>query len=195
MPVYSGVPETTDAIRAAHEGVIGQILTMNLLRIQAFWSHYRFRQQNARCLTALLHQQLRMTSVISSLRRMLLNWPSRATLRTREILESAARRALASSQTPMLYSVARIIAPLAPARRSPTTGTSPSGSVCAIFVAFIWRAAAGIRRHLQNASAITDIQRTFTDIQRWLAIPIRPKPMWNGRAHLLRAGDGRRMGY
>ncbi|EMO3100778.1 FUSC family protein [Escherichia coli] len=41
-------PETTDAIRAAHEGVIGQILTMNLLRIQAFWSHYRFRQQNAR---------------------------------------------------------------------------------------------------------------------------------------------------
>lgn len=68
-------PETTDAIRAAHEGVIGQILTMNLLRIQAFWSHYRFRQQNAR-LNALLHQQLRMTSVISSLRRMLLNWPS-----------------------------------------------------------------------------------------------------------------------
>ena len=62
-------PETTDAIRAAHEGVIGQILTMNLLRIQAFWSHYRFRQQNAR-LNALLHQQLRMTSVISSLRRM-----------------------------------------------------------------------------------------------------------------------------
>ncbi|MFV1050443.1 FUSC family protein, partial [Klebsiella pneumoniae] len=36
-------PETTDAIRAAHEGVIGQILTMNLLRIQAFWSHYLFR--------------------------------------------------------------------------------------------------------------------------------------------------------
>lgn len=35
-------PETNDAIRAAHEGVIGQILTMNLLRIQAFWSHYRF---------------------------------------------------------------------------------------------------------------------------------------------------------
>ncbi|STT54808.1 fusaric acid resistance domain protein [Klebsiella pneumoniae] len=29
------VPETTDAIRTAHESVIGQILTMNLLRIQA----------------------------------------------------------------------------------------------------------------------------------------------------------------
>lgn len=68
-------PETTDAIRTAHEGVIGQILTMNLLRIQAFWSHYRFRRQNA-LLNSLLHQQLRMTSVISSLRRMLLNWPN-----------------------------------------------------------------------------------------------------------------------
>ncbi|KAA5722780.1 FUSC family protein, partial [Acinetobacter baumannii] len=57
-------PGTTDAIRSAHEGVIGQILTMNLLRIQAFWSHYRFRRQNA-LLNALLHQQLRLTSVIS----------------------------------------------------------------------------------------------------------------------------------
>ena len=57
MPVYSGGLKQPDAIRAAHEGVIGQILTMNLLRIQAFWSHHRFRQQNAR-LNALLHQQL-----------------------------------------------------------------------------------------------------------------------------------------
>lgn len=39
-------PETSDDIRLAHEKVIGQILTMNLLRIQAFWSHYRFRRQN-----------------------------------------------------------------------------------------------------------------------------------------------------
>ncbi|WP_435926621.1 FUSC family protein [Dryocola sp. BD613] len=67
-------PETTDAIRTAHEGVISQILTMNLLRIQAFWSHYRFRRQN-NLLNYLLHQQLRLTSVISGLRRMLLNWP------------------------------------------------------------------------------------------------------------------------
>nr|WP_319023221.1 FUSC family protein [Serratia marcescens] len=56
--------------------VIGQILTMNLLRIQAFWSHYRLRRQN-NLLNYLLHQQLRITSVISSLRRMLLNWPDR----------------------------------------------------------------------------------------------------------------------
>lgn len=37
-------PDTNDAIRLAHEKVIAQILTMNLLRIQAFWSHYRFRR-------------------------------------------------------------------------------------------------------------------------------------------------------
>ncbi len=65
---------STENVRTAHETVIGQILTMNLLRIQAFWSHYRFRRQNT-VLNYLLHQQLRMTSVISSLRRMLLNWP------------------------------------------------------------------------------------------------------------------------
>lgn len=67
-------PEITVQMRTSHEGVIGQILTMNLLRIQAFWSHYRLRRQN-NLLNYMLHQQLRITSVISSLRRMLLNWP------------------------------------------------------------------------------------------------------------------------
>ncbi|WP_428946029.1 FUSC family protein [Pantoea sp. FN060301] len=67
--------ETSGQIRSAHENVISQILTMNLLRIQAFWSHYRFRRQN-NVLNYVLHQQLRLTSVISSLRRMLLNWPN-----------------------------------------------------------------------------------------------------------------------
>lgn len=65
---------STEQIRTAHEKVIGQILTMNLLRIQAFWSHYRYRRQN-NVLNYVLHQQLRLTSVLSSLRRMLLNWP------------------------------------------------------------------------------------------------------------------------
>ncbi|WP_313120786.1 FUSC family protein, partial [Pantoea septica] len=37
-------------------------------------SHYRFRRQN-NVLNYVLHQQLRLTSVLSSLRRMLLNWP------------------------------------------------------------------------------------------------------------------------
>lgn len=69
-------PEITVQMRTSHEGVIGQILTMNLLRIQAFWSHYRLRRQN-NLLNYILHQQLRITSVISSLRRMLLNWPDR----------------------------------------------------------------------------------------------------------------------
>ncbi len=58
----------------AHEMVISQILTMNLLRVQAFWSHYRYRRQN-NVLNYILHQQLRLTSVLSGLRRMLLNWP------------------------------------------------------------------------------------------------------------------------
>ncbi|CAI0832969.1 FUSC family protein [Serratia proteamaculans] len=69
-------PEITVQMRTSHEGVIGQILTMNLLSIQAFWSHYRLRRQN-NLLNYMLHQQLRITSVISSLRRMLLNWPDR----------------------------------------------------------------------------------------------------------------------
>jgi uncharacterized membrane protein YccC len=66
-------PEISLQMRTSHEGVIGQILTMNVLRIQAFWSHYRLRRQN-NILNYMLHQQLRITSVISSLRRMLLNW-------------------------------------------------------------------------------------------------------------------------
>lgn len=102
--------ETTDAIRTAHESVIGQILTMNLLRIQAFWSHYRFRQQN-NLLNYLLHQQLRMTSVISSLRRMLINWPQPPG-EMRPVLDAL----LAALARPGVdaYTVARIIAPLAP---------------------------------------------------------------------------------
>lgn len=103
-------PEVTDAIRTAHESVIGQILTMNLLRIQAFWSHYRFRRQN-RLLNHLLHQQLRLTSVISSLRRLLLNWPQAPSC-TRPVLEALFTE-LARPRADF-YSVARIIAPLAP---------------------------------------------------------------------------------
>lgn len=102
--------DTSDAIRTAHENVIGQILTMNLLRIQAFWSHYRFRQQNS-LLNYLLHQQLRMTSVISSLRRLLLNWPDAPAI-TRPLLEQLL--AVLAHPDADFYTVARIIAPLAP---------------------------------------------------------------------------------
>ena len=103
-------PDSSDNIRLAHEKVIGQILTMNLLRIQAFWSHYRFRRQNT-LLNYLLHQQLRMTSAISSLRRMLLNWPA-PPAHTREVIE-ALLAALARPDAD-IYTVARIIAPLTP---------------------------------------------------------------------------------
>ncbi|BBS91525.1 fusaric acid resistance protein [Klebsiella sp. WP7-S18-CRE-02] len=103
-------PVTTDAIRSAHQSVISQILTMNLLRIQAFWSHYRLRRQNA-LLNYLLHQQLRLTSVISSLRRLMLNWPNLPN-HVRPVLETLLQ-ALASPGCDA-YTVARIIAPLAP---------------------------------------------------------------------------------
>ncbi len=103
-------PVTTDAIRSAHQSVIAQILTMNLLRIQAFWSHYRLRRQNT-LLNYLLHQQLRLTSVISSLRRLMLNWPN-APQNLRPVLESLLQ-ALARPDCDA-YTVARIIAPLAP---------------------------------------------------------------------------------
>ncbi|MGK9171848.1 FUSC family protein [Yokenella regensburgei] len=103
-------PDASDAIRSAHESVIGQILTMNLLRIQAFWSHYRFRRQNA-LLNYLLHQQLRLTSVISSLRRLRVNWPD-APSNTSAVIASLVAE-LAKPRTDY-YTVARLIAPLAP---------------------------------------------------------------------------------
>jgi uncharacterized membrane protein YccC len=103
-------PETTDAIRTAHESIIGQILTMNLLRIQAFWSHYRFRQQN-QLLNYLLHQQLRLTSIISSIRRMLLNWPD-APARLWPLLETLLRE-LARPEASK-YEIARLLHQMMP---------------------------------------------------------------------------------
>ena len=103
-------PETSDAIRTAHENVIGQILTLNLLRIQAFWSHWRFRQRNP-LLNYLIHQQLRMTSVISGLRRMMVNWPD-APPEIRPVMENLFA-ALAQPNADF-YRIARILAPLAP---------------------------------------------------------------------------------
>ncbi len=67
-------PDITPQMRTSHEGVMSQILTMNVLRIQAVWSHYRLRRRN-NVLNFMLHQQLRLTSVISSIRRIMLNWP------------------------------------------------------------------------------------------------------------------------
>lgn len=57
--------------------MIGQILTLNVLRIQAVWSHHRLRRHN-QLLNYLLHRQLRMVSLISGLRRMLQHWPEDA---------------------------------------------------------------------------------------------------------------------
>ena len=172
-------PETTAAIRSAHEGVIGQILTMNLLRIQAFWSHYRFRRQNA-LLNALLHQQLRLTSVISSLRRMLLNWPNPPE-QTRDVIEQLLT-ALANPRTDS-YTVARIIAPLHPKNRQDYRHVAfwqrlryfcqlylhnshqlrllENGA--AVYEIKVTRSP-GLARHTDNAEAIWSGLRTFTTL-------------------------------
>lgn len=102
--------EDASTIRLAHENVIGEILTMNLLRIQAFWSHYRFRRQN-NVLNYVLHQQLRLTSIISSLRRMLLNWdhpPENLFVTLHQLLE-----AMANGETDK-YDLAKILYRAAP---------------------------------------------------------------------------------
>lgn len=61
-------------LRSSYESLIAKILTMDVLRIQAFWSHYRLRRQN-QLVNHLLHRQLRLVSLTSGLRRMLINWP------------------------------------------------------------------------------------------------------------------------
>lgn len=103
-------PETTPEMRASHEGLIGQILTMNILRIQAFWSNHRLRSRN-NVLNFLLHRQLRLTSVISSIRRMLVNWPDRP-----EVLQDVLRDIIKELQDPETnkYRLAKILSRIYP---------------------------------------------------------------------------------
>lgn len=103
-------PETTPEMRASHEGLISQILTMNILRIQAFWSNHRLRSRN-NVLNFLLHRQLRLTSVISSIRRMLVNWPDRP-----EILQDVLQDIIKELQDPETnkYRLAKILSHIYP---------------------------------------------------------------------------------
>ncbi|MCS3456319.1 putative membrane protein YccC [Aeromonas sp. BIGb0405] len=96
-------------IRHAHQGIISQILTMNVLRIQAVWSHHRFRRHN-RLFNYLLHRQLRMTSLISGVRRLLHNWP--APPAGLDALLAELLGALAAPDCDKLR-IARLLAPLA----------------------------------------------------------------------------------
>ncbi|MFL9626629.1 FUSC family protein [Aeromonas jandaei] len=102
--------EMTPEVRSSHEGLIGQILTMNVLRIQAVWSHHRLRRQN-RLLNFLLHRQLRLISLISSQRRMLHNWPEQPAG-----IQALLATLLAELGKPECdkYRVARLLAPLMP---------------------------------------------------------------------------------
>ncbi|MDQ0629178.1 putative membrane protein YccC [Pantoea agglomerans] len=120
-------PSASETIRTAHENVISQILTMNLLRIQAFWSHYRFRRQN-NVLNYVLHQQLRLTSVLSSLRRMLLNWPDAP-----EALFEALQQLMAELAKPACdkYRLAQILRSVTPAADGDYRGSALFVSGCA----------------------------------------------------------------
>ncbi|EKP0307742.1 FUSC family protein [Aeromonas veronii] len=95
-------------VRSAYEGLIGQILTMNVLRIQAVWSHHRLRRQN-KLLNFLLHRQLRLISLISSQRRMLHNWPEQPAA-----VQALLVTLLAELGKPECdkYRIARLLAPL-----------------------------------------------------------------------------------
>ncbi|SFC78724.1 FUSC family protein [Pragia fontium] len=102
--------QISDHVRTSHEGVISQILTMNVLRIQAVWSHYRLRRRN-NILNFILHQQLKLTSVISGIRRIMLNWPDRP-----ENLSSVLQRLLEELRQPNTnkYRLAKILQEIYP---------------------------------------------------------------------------------
>lgn len=101
---------TSPQMRTEHEGVISQILTMNVLRIQAVWSHYRLRRRN-NILNFMLHQQLRLTSIISGIRRMMVNWPERP-----EALTDGLQRLLEELRQPDTnkYRLAKVLKDLYP---------------------------------------------------------------------------------
>ena len=143
-------PQMSDNMRTAHESMIGQILTMNLLRIQAFWSHYRFRRQNS-LLNYLLHQQLRLTSVISSLRRMLLNWET-PPKNTRDVIDALLEALAKPDAEP--YSIARIIAPLAP--KDPQDFRHLAFWMRLRYFVRIYLSSKRWLQRLENASAITE---------------------------------------
>ncbi|MGR3752751.1 FUSC family protein [Edwardsiella anguillarum] len=101
-------PAPGSDLRTAHETVIREILTLNLLRIQAFWSHYHFRRNN-HLLNYLLHQQLRMTSAIAIIRRMRQHWPDAP-----PALETVLTQIVDALRQPTCdpYRTARLLAPL-----------------------------------------------------------------------------------
>ncbi len=145
-------PEITVQMRTSHEGVIGQILTMNLLRIQAFWSHYRLRRQN-NLLNYMLHQQLRITSVISSLRRMLLNWPDRPAN-----LASELEQLLTELRNPETdkYRLARILQQIAP--QDPADYRHRAFWLRLRHFCWLYLGASRWLQRLESATPVSDIQ-------------------------------------
>ncbi len=127
--------------------------------------HHRRRQNNL--LNYLLHQQLRITSVISSLRRMLLNWPDRpANLMPviTQLLDELRDPPPTSTVWRACFSRSR--------RKARTTAIAPSGCACAISAGFTCAATAGCSGW--SATAVSELQPPR--VTRWRAIPTTTKP-------------------
>lgn len=99
-----------DKIGQSHYLMINQILSMNLLRIQAFWAHKHLRDQDP-YLHHVLQQQLSMTSTMSSLRRMLVNWPDAPT-EVKQVLREL--QAFLVTENHDQYQLAQILAKIKP---------------------------------------------------------------------------------
>lgn len=144
-------PDASDAIRTAHQNIISQILTMNLLRIQAFWTHYRFRQHN-QLLNYLLHQQLRLISSISGIRRLLVSWPA-APKKLQEHLDVLLKEL--GQENTSKYTVARHLMQMMPLQ----TNDYQYMAFWRRLHSFCWQYINSSRwiRHLENATPVTSI--------------------------------------
>lgn len=165
-------PDINDAIRTAHQNIISKILTMNLLRIQAFWTHYRFRKHN-RLLNYLLHQQLRLTSIISAIRRLQLNWsnpPAGLNVRIEALLDELAR------PTTCKYTIAQHLARLAPEQKDDYRYQAFWHRLRA----FCWHYLNSSRwiKHLENASPITIL--TPPKASALTQVTDNTEALWNG---------------
>ena len=124
--------------------------------------------------------KLRMTSVISSLRRICSTGPSPPGA-TREILEQLLT-ALASSQTDA-YTVARIIALLRPTNVADYRHVAPSWQRLRYFAAFICKV---VRNCHRLQSGVDDHARLARTSALWLVIPTTPKLCGAGCVHFVR---------
>lgn len=168
-----------DQIGHSYSSMINQILSMNLLRIQAFWAHKQLRDQDP-YLHHVLQQQLNITSSMSSLRRMLLNWPD-APKELKEVL--AELHHFLSSSSLNQYQLAQILSRIRPQndhdykyhafwlrlrefckvflRTENILQKLESGSTTRIIQLGVTPKRSRVRRHTDSIEALLNATRTF----------------------------------